>query len=92
MWITGTSDPVLSESSHPGGHKRRRAGRTLSLAAVAVVALVGPGSYAAATGAAAHGTAASARTGKNKHKHKHCKKGFVFQHGRCVAKTTGPTY
>jgi hypothetical protein len=93
MCTNGTSDPAVSRSSHAGG-RARQARRTLCLAAVAIVSVLGPGAYAASAGAAAHASTAARAVAAKKHKPKpkKCKKGFVLRHGRCVAKSKPPVY
>jgi hypothetical protein len=91
MSPTRRSNPAPSTSLPAAGGSRRRCRRAVSLAAVAALTVLGPGTYAAS----AMLTAPAALAAKGKH-HSHkpkpkCKKGFVYQHGKCVG-STRPVY
>jgi hypothetical protein len=91
MYSTGTGDPGPSSRSQATVRGGVRARRGLTLAAVVTAAVLGPCAYAApagASGAGSHGAVTAKKHKKPKHK---CKKGFVYQHGRCVA-SSHPVY
>jgi hypothetical protein len=84
---TATSDFTPSGPSHARGPGRRRRSRAVSLATIAALTVLGPGAFTVSAVLDAQPAAAA-----NKHKKKHhCKKGFVYQHGKCVARSR-PVY
>ena len=92
MCSTGTGDPGLSRHSPPIARRGERARRGLTLAAIVAAAVLAPAAYAVPAGASGSGSHAVAAKSKKHKKPKHkCKKGFVYQHGRCVA-STHPVY
>jgi hypothetical protein len=83
MRNTPTSDPALPSQSPTTSEGRRRA-RRAATAALATLTVLGPGAYVTS----AIVTAPPAFAAKKKHK---CKKGFVYQHGKCRA-SSRPVY
>jgi hypothetical protein len=83
MRSTPISDPALPSQPPTTGASRRRA-RRAATAALATLSVLGPGAFMTSAIVAAPPAFA------NKKKHK-CKKGFVYQHGKCRA-SSRPVY
>jgi hypothetical protein len=86
MRSTPTSDSALPGQSPTTA--RRRARRATGLAALATLSVLGPGAYVTTAIVTAPPAFAAKKKKKNKH---HCKKGFVYQHGKCRA-SSRPVY
>jgi len=86
MQTTATSESALPGVDRAAVRRRGRARGAARLAAIATIAVLGPGAYTASAIVAAPPALAA----KKKPKH-HCKKGFVYQHGKCRA-SSRPVY
>lgn len=87
MRSTSTSDPALPTQSQPPARSRRA--RRAATAALATLTVLGPGAYV--TSAIITPPPAFAAKKKKKPQKHHCKRGFVYQHGKCRA-SSRPVY
>lgn len=90
MSSTPRSGDAQSSPSQAIGRSRARSRRAAGLAVAAALTVLGPGAYGVSAIVTAPSAIAASSHKHKKPKHK-CKKGFVYQHGKCVA-SSRPVY
>jgi len=88
MSSTAHGDPAPPRTAQTTGRGRRRPRRAVGIAALATLSVLAPGALATSMLVAAPPALASSKHKPAKHK---CKKGFVYQHGKCRA-SARPVY